>query len=75
LVIVFIKYIAIIGCSLSGIYLLYCAYKKPESEKYEFRIKDLFQNFSIDSSSKTKLIIEGLFGILLGILGYFFWKV
>lgn len=52
-----------------GFGTLYCwrAYTRPGSG-VEFRLRDLFRHRPMNDKSSAQLLIEGLFGILLGIV-------
>lgn len=67
-----IKWVIIIACALFGLHHLFFAFKNNNSEKQEFKLRHLFQNIPLKNASRTQLIIEGVFGILIGILAYFY---
>ena len=51
--------------------LIFCgfAYTK-EPDKRPFRVRDLFRYVPIRESTRLQLLIEGLFGIALGVVGF-----
>jgi len=56
-----------------GLYAIYEGYKKNKKGKTGFKIKHLFQDVSFSESSGTLLIIEGITGIIAGIILCYLW--
>lgn len=67
-----IKWVLVLGCLSGGVYLVICAIKKHRHNDQEFKLSHLCKNISISKKSSTQLFIEGFFGIIVGLVGYFF---
>jgi hypothetical protein len=54
--------------------LIFCglAYTKGPNRR-AFRLRDLFRRVSVRDSSKEQLLLEGLFCIAFGVLGFLRW--
>ncbi len=64
----YIKTFLIIGCEISGLFLVSYAFIKRASNKNTFKFKNIFENLTLGNSSTTQLIIEGIFLIIAGVL-------
>jgi hypothetical protein len=67
-----LKGIIVVGCWIVGSYFLVVAYRNRNSSVNRFKIKHLFKNNPMRFSSTTQLVIEGLFVIFAGVLGYIY---
>ena len=56
---------------LMGCYLVFIGIQKKIKRNATFKLRHLFQNISLSESSGTQLVIEGILGILLGLLFYY----
>jgi hypothetical protein len=73
---VIVLVIIIVG-ELMGLYAIYegCKRRMKIKGKTGFKIKHLFHNIPFSESSGTLLIIEGLTGIIAGIVFYYLWFI
>ncbi len=69
------RWIAFFLIEMCSFYMIREGLKKREESgetAIRFRVSHLFQNRSIENSSGTQLLIEGFFGVYLGLFLIFF---
>lgn len=65
-------WLLVIGSEIFGFYFLVCGIKRySKNPKDQFKFIHLFQNMGFNESSGEQLIVEGILGILLGMIGVY----
>lgn len=65
------KWVIIALCEMIGVYFLFCSFKMRKVNS-DFKFKHMFSNqIVMNNSSWQQLLLEGVLGILLGVLGFF----